>query len=100
MKKLKANTQLTTTKKSRKRHHSRRQVRDAQGRFVPVQKPTPEVDWQQVHAWKVAWQQHRQAVQVAKHERRWGGLRVITTFALLSGALVGLLVVGTLAQAG
>jgi hypothetical protein len=75
--------------------------RSLNGRFQAVPRPAPAaVDWQLVHAWKDAWRLHRQRVEAAKREHRWGGLRSIALFALMSSVLVGLLIAGAGAMGG
>jgi hypothetical protein len=70
------------------------------GRFQSVPKAAAQpVDWRVLYGWRDAWVAHRRQVEAAKREERWGGLRAIATFTMISGALIFLLVAGVLGGA-
>jgi phage terminase small subunit len=63
---------------------------------LPVSKPVTRdpVDWNVLYQFRDNWRAYRKAVADTKHETRFGGLRSIFLFTLMSGALVGMLVAG------
>jgi hypothetical protein len=82
------------------RHHSRRQVRDAGGRFLrtkPERTPQQLAETMRVlHQWKTARREYNEQLAAARKEERWSGLRSIGLFAAISAVMIGLLFAGAM----